>query len=121
MSLKDKLLSSHIVFQESLDPDSPIYDVRNEAIKHFEEAGFPSKKDEAWKYTSLNKVIKEDYSLFPTGEIGLDYKDVKRFFLHSLDTYKIVFIDGVFSSHLSETTHAAVSYTHLTLPTNREV
>ena len=108
MSLKDKLLSSHIVFQESLDPDSPIYYVRNEAIKHFEEAGFPSKKDEAWKYTSLNKVIKEDYSLFPTGEIGLDYKDVKRFFLHSLDTYKIVFIDGVFSSHLSETTHAGI-------------
>ena len=108
MSLKDKLVSSHIVLQESLDPDSPIYNVRNEAIKHFEATGFPTKKDEAWKYTSLNKVTKPDYNLFPTGEVGLDYKDVKRFFLHSLDTYKIVFIDGVFSSHLSETTHAGI-------------
>ena len=108
MSLKDKLVSSHIVFQESLDPDSPIYDIRNEAIKHFEASGFPTKKDEAWKYTSLNTLTKQDYSLFPSGEGGLDYKEVKRFFLHSLDTYKIVFIDGIFSSHLSETTHAGI-------------
>ena len=80
MSLKEKLISSHIVFQESLDPNSPIYDLRNQAIKEFEEVGFPTKKDEAWKYTSLNKVTKPDYSLFPTGEAGLDYKDIKPYF-----------------------------------------
>lgn len=108
MSLKDKIVSSHIVFQESIDPQSPIYNVRNEAIKHFEASGFPSKKEEAWKYTSLKNVTKPNYNLFPSEEGNVDYKDIKHYFLHSLDTYKIVFIDGIFSSHLSATTHAGI-------------
>ena len=34
------------------------------AIKEFEDKGFPSKKEESWKYTSLNSVTKEDYSVY---------------------------------------------------------
>ena len=108
MSLRDKLISSHIVFQESLDADSPIYDLRGEAIKTFEAEGFPSKKDENWKYTSLNSILKDSYSLRPQGEAALDFKDVKQYFVHDLDTYNIVFIDGVFSSYLSSTTHEGI-------------
>ena len=108
MNLKDKLVSSHIVFQDSLDPDSPIYDLRGEAMKNFENDGFPTRKDEAWKYTSLNNLIKEDYSLFPKETKALDFSDVKKFFLHDLDTYKLVFIDGVFSAYLSSTTHDGI-------------
>lgn len=108
MSLKDKLISSHIVFQESLDADSPIYDVRGEAIKTFEAEGFPSRKDENWKYTSLNSILKDDYSLRAQGEVGLDFKDIKKYFVHDLDSYDIVFIDGVFSSYLSSTTHEGI-------------
>lgn len=105
MSLKEKLLSSFIVFENQAEADSYVHDVRNEAIKTFEEKGFPTKKDEAWKYTSLNKILKEDYSVFPKQENALEYRDVKKYFIHDIDTYKIVFIDGKYSSHLSETTH----------------
>ena len=38
----------------------------------------------------------------------VDYNEVKKYFLHEIDTYKIVFIDGVYSSYLSETTHDGV-------------
>ncbi len=108
MDLKEKLLSSFLVFENKVDIDSPIHDVRNEAIKVFEEKGFPSKKEEAWKYTSLNKILKEDYSLFPKQENAIEYKDVKKYFIHDIDSYKIVFIDGKYSSHLSETTHDGI-------------
>lgn len=108
MSLKDKLVSEHIVLQESIDSDSPIYDIRNEAIKTFEAEGFPTKKLENWKYTSLNSILKEDYSLFSDKEGALDFKDVKQYFLNDVDTYKIVFVDGKFSSYLSETTHDGI-------------
>src|SRR5690606_33691735 len=70
--------------------------------------GFPSKKEEAWKYTSLNSLQKVDFSIFPKEETTLEYKDVKKYFLHEIDTYKIVFVDGVYSSYLSETTHDGV-------------
>ena len=69
---------------------------------------FPSKKEEAWKYTSLNSLQKVDFSVFPKQENTLEYKDVKKYFLHEIDTYKIVFVDGIYSSYLSETTHDGV-------------
>ncbi len=105
MSLKDKLLSSYIAFEDYLEDDSPIHDLRSDAIKTFENQGFPTKKEEAWKYTSLNSILKEDYSLFPKKDNDIQLKDVKRYFLHEIDTYKIVFVDGIYNSFLSETTH----------------
>ncbi len=105
MELKEKLLSSFLAFENQVDVDAYVHDIRSEAIKSFEDKGFPNKKDEAWKYTSLNKVLKEDYSVFSKEENALEYREVKKYFIHDIDTYKIVFIDGKYSSHLSETTH----------------
>ncbi len=108
MDLKEKLVSSFLAFQNQVDIDHPVHDIRSEAIKNFEVRGFPNKKEEAWKYTSLNSLQKVDFSLFPKRVNALEYRDVKQFFLHEMDTFKIVFIDGVYSSYLSETTHEGV-------------
>ncbi|WP_159801480.1 Fe-S cluster assembly protein SufD [Flavobacterium sp. MK4S-17] len=105
MDLKEKLLSSFMAFEERVDVHSDLHDVRTQAIKNFENKGFPTKKEEAWKYTSLNSVLKNDFSVFPKHDNALGYADVKKYFLHEIDTYKIVFIDGKFSSFLSSTTH----------------
>ncbi|WP_308991513.1 Fe-S cluster assembly protein SufD [Mariniflexile litorale] len=105
MDLKEKLISSFLAFEERVDVDAYVHDVRNEAIKIFEEKGFPTKKEEAWKYTSLNSVLKEDYSVFPKKENAIEYNDVKKYFIHDIDTFNVVFIDGKYSSHLSQTTH----------------
>ncbi|RZS99365.1 Fe-S cluster assembly protein SufD [Aquimarina brevivitae] len=105
MDMKDKLVSSFLAFEESVNVDAPIHNIRSQAIKIFEEKGFPSKKEEAWKYTSLKSILKHDYSVFPKEENALDFKEVKKYFLHDIDTYKIVFVDGRYSSYLSATTH----------------
>jgi len=108
MDLKEKLVSSFLAFENNVDVDSPIHDIRSEAIKNFETNGFPSKREEAWKYTSLNSVLKHDYSVFPKQENALEYKDIKKYFIHDIDTYKIIFIDGKYSSHLSHVTHDGI-------------
>lgn len=108
MDLKDKLLSSYMAFEEKFDENSSLHEVRNQAIKNFETKGFPSKKEEAWKYTSLNTVLKNDFSVFPKSEHAIEFKDVKKYFLHDVDTYKLVFVDGKFSSFLSSTTHDGI-------------
>ncbi len=108
MDLKDKLVSSFLAFENNIDVEHPVHDIRSEAIKNFESRGFPNKKQEAWKYTSLNSLLKVDFSIFPKEENTLEYRDVKKYFLHDIDTYKIVFIDGIYSSYLSETTHDGV-------------
>ena len=105
MGLKGKLVSSYLALDDHLDDDSPIHDIRKKAIDTFEEKGFPTKKEEDWKYTSLNAIINKDYSIFPKGDKEIKYEKVREYFLHDIDSYKIVFIDGVFSSFLSKTTH----------------
>ena len=97
-----------MAFENNVDIDHPVHDVRTEAMRNFENKGFPTKKEEAWKYTSLNNLQKVDFSIFPKEVNALEYKDVKKYFLHEIDTYKIVFIDGIYSSYLSETTHDGV-------------
>ena len=108
MELKEKLVSSFMAFEEQIDVNSDLHEVRTSAIKNFEKKGFPTKKEEAWKYTSLNSVLKNDFSVFPKNENNIEFADVKKYFLHEIDTYKVVFIDGVFSSFLSSTTHDGI-------------
>ncbi|WP_179009309.1 Fe-S cluster assembly protein SufD [Winogradskyella forsetii] len=105
MSLKEKLVSSFMAFEDTVDVHSSIHDIRTEAIKTFEAEGFPSKRLEDWKYTSLNSILKHDYSVFPKHENDIEFKDVKKYFIHEIDAYKIIFIDGKYASHLSQTTH----------------
>ena len=105
MDLKEKLISSFLAFEAQVDVNASVHDSRLQAIKCFETKGFPTKKEEAWKYTSLNSVLKNDFSVFPKHENTIEFSDVKKYFLHEIDTYKVVFIDGVFSSFLSSTTH----------------
>lgn len=105
--LKDKLLSSFIVLENDLGTEkrSPLFAMRKEALASFEKMGFPTKRMEEWKYTNLRPVLKHDYKIFPSTEESIEYRDVRQYFLHDLDTYKVVFINGIYSSWLSETTH----------------
>lgn len=108
MDLKEKLLASFMAFENQVDLDHPVHEIRSEAIRNFENRGFPTRKQEAWKYTSLASLEQTDFSIFPGESQGLEYKDLKRYFLNDTDTYKIVFVDGIYSSYLSETTHDGV-------------
>jgi Fe-S cluster assembly protein SufD len=106
--LREKLISSFMAFEEKIDVQTDLHDIRTAAIKNFENKGFPTKKEEAWKYTSLNAILKNDFSVFPNTENTIEYKEVQKYFLHEVDTYKVVFVDGVFSSNLSATTHDGI-------------
>ncbi|RTY95851.1 Fe-S cluster assembly protein SufD [Flavobacterium sp. GT3R68] len=105
MEFKEKLISSFMAFEETVDVHNELHDIRTLAIKNFENKGFPTKKEEAWKYTSLNAILKNDFSVFPKKDNDIDFKEVKKYFLNDVDTYKVIFIDGLFSSFLSSTTH----------------
>ena len=107
MELKEKLVSSFLAFENKggIDLDSKTHTQRSEAIQNFEREGFPTRKDEAWKYTSLRSLLKKDFSLFPSTEQPVEFKQVKEFLINEIESFKLIFIDGVFSSYLSDTTH----------------
>ena len=107
MELKEKLMSSFLAFENKAEVDiySKVHDIRSKALSEFDKKGFPSKRDEEWKYTSLNSILKHDYNVFAKSEESLNYSDVKKYFVNETDCYNLVYVDGKFSSFLSDTTH----------------
>ncbi len=102
MELKDKLITSFEDFNKELKAEhSVLKDIRLEALKIFSEKGFPTKKEEAWKFTSLKSTLNNDFSLTNSNS-SVDLELVKPFVLNDTDSYKLIFIDGVFSSELSD-------------------
>ncbi len=104
--LKDKILNTYLAFENNsnLAIDHAIRNIRNKAIEQFETVGFPTKSIEEWKYTSLKDVLKKDYKLInPLNEV--DTKLVKPYLLKGTETYKLVFLNGVFQPQISETSH----------------
>ncbi len=77
-----------MAFEERIDVQSDLHDVRVKAIKNFENKGFPTKKEEAWKYTSLNAILKNDFSVFPKQENAIEFKEVKKYFFTKLTPIK---------------------------------
>ncbi|MDV7186752.1 Fe-S cluster assembly protein SufD [Lutibacter sp. TH_r2] len=107
MDLKEKLVSSFLAFENKggLDLDSNIHEIRSKAIHNFEQKGFPTKKDEDWKYTNLKTILKNDFNLFPEVGNAIGFKNVREYLINEIESYTLIFIDGVFSSFLSDTTH----------------
>ena len=105
MSFQDKILDSFIAFEQDIDLENPVHTDRRNALKRFENKGFPTKKDELWKYTSLRSIINKDYSLSVKRNPNIGIKDIKKYSINDIDSFKIIFVDGVFNPFLSNTTH----------------
>ncbi|MBC7754490.1 MAG: Fe-S cluster assembly protein SufD [Moraxellaceae bacterium] len=76
--------------------------LRDNAYDHFVTDGFPTKKDEAWKYTSLTH-LKESNFQFALDENGLSHEDMK-WISNQLDSNSInfVFTNGYLNRTLSD-------------------
>lgn len=99
MSLKDKLISSF----ESVDknPNPRLQSLKEDELRNFEDFGFPSKKEEAWKYTSLKKLLKNDFNVFPEKKSSVSKDDLKPYLLDSIESHQLVFINGHLSTEFS--------------------
>ncbi|MDO5655310.1 MAG: Fe-S cluster assembly protein SufD [Flavobacteriaceae bacterium] len=105
-SLEEKLISEHILFDQWSKRPTLMEKLREDAINEFEKTGFPTTKLEDWKYTSLKPFLNKDYVLFSDNhDVPINYSDVKTYFIHDIDSYNLVFINGKYSSYLSTTTH----------------
>lgn len=102
MELKDKLISSFYALEEQNQEDQKMLEIRKQAIKTFETKGFPSRKDETWRYTSLRPILREAYSFAPQIAQELSLEEIQKYLVDDLDAYRMIFVDGVFAENLSE-------------------
>lgn len=82
--------------------NSQLHELRKQAIDRFERLGFPTRKDEAWKYTNINNVLTHGFKVLVAPPVpALDEGDVTPFAIPDLDAHVVVLINGRFSDRLS--------------------
>jgi len=69
---------------------------RQSAFEKFRELGFPSIKNEDWKYTNIARFLKDEYDLAGTTPDGTvpDPELLKNAAIEGLDCYKILLVNG---------------------------
>ena len=78
----------------------PYHQFRAQAMKRMETLSFPTRRDEEWKYTSVNRVLQPEYQLETPAAV--DAAQLKPFLIEEMDAIRLVFINGAFREELSD-------------------
>ncbi|MCW6190280.1 hypothetical protein L7V33_27750, partial [Klebsiella pneumoniae] len=77
-------------------------ETRNAALRKFFRLGFPTKKDEEYKYTNLKVITDKNYSIFPKEAHTISKEKIDELHLGEENFDWIVFINGVLHKELSK-------------------
>ena len=101
MALYNQIIENHSEFLGIL-LHSFLNDVRKAALQKFEEAGFPTKKDEEYKYTNLREITEKEYNFFPSEHHNITKEQLDELHLGEEHFDWIVFINGQLHKELSK-------------------
>ena len=75
--------------------------LRDAGASSFRESGFPTVRDENWRYTNIRPILKQTFApVAPAGD-GSGDEDIAKFTLPELHSHRLVFIDGHYAPALS--------------------
>ncbi len=102
-SVRQSYVESHRRVAQNLpgSENSWLRHVREAGISRFNDVGFPTLKDEDWKYTDVRPITKQKYTPLLKPGNGVDIEHIKPLALAELDSYRCVFVDGHFAPNLS--------------------
>jgi len=79
------------------------FEIRKKAIEHFKLNGWPTLKDELWKYTPVNFVNKIDFKLTINPDFRKIVEDeVNKCLINGLDAYRVVLVNGFYDESHSD-------------------
>lgn len=99
--LQTQILAEFQAFQANLNGKSvlPYNQIRLKAIQKFEELGFPTIKNEDWKYSNVKGLVNQSFAFHP--ESSFNQSDVDALPLPNLKGNILYFINGVYNADLS--------------------
>lgn len=89
------------LFEQILEKKSSLFGEKRVALEDFLSKGFPTKKDEEYKYTNLKEITEKDYNFSPSEHHSITKKQLDE--LHLGEEYFdfIVFVNGKLHKELS--------------------
>lgn len=102
--VKDEILQTFETFQQKVHPQDSFWikNLRAGAISRFAELGFPTLRDEEWKYTSVEPIVKNSFRFtFEPSRNGTRVQKIMPFLFGRGDWNRLVFVNGLYSQELS--------------------
>ncbi len=90
----------------SSNESSGLRKARRQAFERFRESGFPTIKSEDWKYTNVNRFLREEYAL-GVAAAPASTELVATAVIPELDCYTIVLVNGVWDKRLGDPVKSA--------------
>ncbi|NTU83769.1 MAG: hypothetical protein HGA45_31085, partial [Chloroflexales bacterium] len=88
-------------FERGLNGESgtPIHRMRREALERFASAGFPTTRDEEWRFTDVGPIARGQFlPVLKTGAHGVSRAAVEAMSLPGVRSVRLVFVDGHFDA-----------------------
>ncbi len=74
---------------------------RKSALTLFKETGFPSSRQENWKYTNTRPIAKQTFTNTNDQSISISKDEIEAIRFKGLDCYELVFVNGIYSEEHS--------------------
>jgi Fe-S cluster assembly protein SufD len=100
----DQYVSNFERFEKSLNGESkqPLHAVRKAALARFTELGFPTTRDEEWRFTNVAPIAKQIFvPALPSDGHRLGLKDIEPYLFKADAPLRMVFVNGHWAPALS--------------------
>jgi len=99
MNLTQQKAQFEIFLQSQGDEPRAIRNVRENAFNNFLKIGYPTKKQESWRYTNLSSLVKTKYQSSNGEASKIDNNIISEHFIKN--SHRIVFVNGIFDNKFS--------------------
>ncbi|MDA0986799.1 MAG: Fe-S cluster assembly protein SufD [Bacteroidetes bacterium] len=98
----ENILNKFKIFSENGFASEPnwLKTIRENSLKSFQKLGFPSQKNEEWRYTNINSITKLNFETSSNKEF-LNYSKQSIYKYIISDSYYLVFVNGKYLQNLS--------------------
>ncbi len=100
---KDQYLENFTRFESAIAGNGQewLRPVRQAAIARFAEMGFPTTRDEDWRFTNMEPITRTVFRLAGDARTELTPRDIEQFAFPGLEDIQLVFVNGRYAAHLS--------------------
>ncbi len=105
IDIKEKFVKDFELFESKLNGESKSYlhSLRKSALEKFKTTEFPTLKDEEWRYTNIKPILETEFiPAVNSAPVKVTTGDVEKHLYGGFDFYKMVFVNGIFNTELSD-------------------
>src|SRR5215471_13532639 len=110
MNDSDVRLKQFEYFEHEPHQPSWLFPLRKAGISHFAQIGFPTLRDEDWRFTNISGIAKLPFKpVLEPAQNGVSSQDIAEMPFGALPATRLVFVNGHFNPALSSSSSASTS------------